>query len=67
MAKKRVSVPWNNNLIQFARFIAEGDFAGAFTKKIIYKMADSMDLDSVDVLEILGRAHQKFDKIKQGI
>lgn len=55
---------WNNNLIQFARFIEEAQATGAFTKKVIKDMATSMDLEVRDIHEIMERARIAFEKQK---
>lgn len=55
---------WNNNLIQFARFIEEAQAAGAFTENVIKDMATSMDLEIKDVHEIMERARVAFEKQK---
>jgi len=55
---------WKNNAIQFPRFIAEAEAAGAFTNKIVDDMAASMDLTAYEVCELVDRAQEEWDKIK---
>lgn len=63
MAKKS---NWERNEYQFPRFIAEAEAAGAFTNAVIDEMAGSMDLDTDDVLDIIDRAQNEWEKIKDG-
>ena len=56
---------WKNNKIQFARFIAEAEYFGCFNKSKLRYMAESMDLQVKDLHEIINRACDEFDKIKQ--
>lgn len=55
---------WQDNSIQFPRFIAEANAAGAFTNQVLLDMAREMDLNSEDLVEILDRAVTEWDKIK---
>lgn len=55
---------WNDNSIQFPRLIAEAEAAGAFKPSIIKAMAESMDLERVEVIELIDRAQHEWDKIK---
>ncbi len=54
---------WNNNKIQFPRFIEEAQAAGAFTPQVIEEMAISMDLRIEEVEEIIERARCEWEKI----
>ena len=54
---------WTDNSIQFPRFIAEAQMAGAFTPEILRLMAESMDLESEQVNELLERACAEWDVI----
>ncbi|WP_433206900.1 hypothetical protein ACQP1G_20890 [Nocardia sp. CA-107356] len=47
---------WTNNLVQFARLVAELEAAGAFTEEIMGCVAASMDVTSQDVIELKDRA-----------
>ena len=47
---------WDNNEIQFARFIHEAWMAGAFTKEITDLMLKSMDLEESYFNDIIQRA-----------
>lgn len=61
MAKKS---NWERNEYQFPRFIAEAEAAGAFTTEVIDGMAESMDLESYQVCELIIRAKMEWTKIK---
>jgi len=61
---KNPNVNWKNNAIQFARFIAEAEAAGAFTEELIKEMCLSMDLTPLEIAEIIDRAQEEWDKIK---
>jgi hypothetical protein len=54
---------WKNNNIQFPRFIAEAEAAGAFTPEVAQSMADSMDLTVDEVYELVDRAQVEWEKI----
>lgn len=56
---------WLDNSIQFPRLIAEADEAGAFTREVIEGMAESMDLETSEVCELIERAQHKWDEIKR--
>ncbi len=58
---------WEDDGIQFPRFIAEADAAGAFTPRVVAAMADSMDLGAMKVLDLLARATLAWERIKDGI
>lgn len=49
--------------VQFTRFLAEADAAGAFTAKVIQSMADSMDLEPAQVSLMLAEAQSQFDTL----
>lgn len=55
---------WTRNDIQFPRLIEEAQAAGAFTAEVIDMMAESMDLTSHEVVELLDRAQAVWDRIK---
>ena len=55
--------PWKNNKIQFARFIAEAEAAGAFTNPVLQEMATSMDLTVGEVCGLIDRAQVQYEKI----
>jgi hypothetical protein len=55
---------WENNSIQFPRLIEEAQAAGAFTTEVIAEMADSMDLETHEVHELLVRAQRAWEQIK---
>lgn len=58
---------WENDLVQFARLIAEAQVAGAFHEAAMMDLQDAMDLDEAGVNEIIDRACDRFDKIKAQI
>ena len=56
---------WDDNGIQFPRLIAELYACGVFgDKKTMAFLRDSMNLSDDDILEIVGRAENEFDRIK---
>lgn len=56
---------WASDTLQFPRFIEEAQAAGAFTKRVIADMSDSMDLSKQDIQELLDRAADTWEIIKQ--
>jgi len=62
--KNNMGTKWNNDSLQFPRFIAEAEAAGAFKPSIIRNMAESMDLQEKDVVELIDRAQAKWDYFK---
>lgn len=55
---------WDSDFIQFPRLIAELEAAGVFSDQaVIEDLCTSMDLTSEDIMEIVGRASDKFDTI----
>lgn len=65
--KQKPGKLWKDDKVQFARLIAEAEAAGAFTPKVLKSMADSMDLYRDEVLTIIGRAQDCFDKVKSKV
>ena len=55
---------WDNNSIQFPRLIEEAQAAAAFTRPRIKLMAESMDLKTSQVEELIDRAAKIWDEIK---
>jgi hypothetical protein len=56
---------WEVNSLQFARFIAECEAAGVFCdSERMLLVADSMDLDTDEVFEIVSRAQKFWDDYK---
>jgi hypothetical protein len=55
---------WENDEIQFPRLIEEAQAAGAFTAEVIDDMAKAMDLPHEDIEELLERAADKWEAIK---
>jgi hypothetical protein len=55
---------WNNNLIQFARLIAEIEAAGGFTEQLVQDLCASMDLEKNQVMELVDRAQKLWDENK---
>lgn len=58
---------WTDNRIQFARFLAEAEVAGAFAPGVLQVMMDGMDLEEQDLRHIIGRAQECFDDIKSSL
>jgi hypothetical protein len=56
---------WDDNLLQFARLLAEIKAVGLLPAQM-YDLCDSMDLDSAQIQEILDRAEIEFEKAKEG-
>lgn len=54
---------WDNNEIQFARFIHEAWMAGAFTREITDLMLKSMDLEESYFNEIIQRAEEANEAV----
>ncbi len=56
---------WENDDIQFPRLIAELEMAGAFSRKnIMADLCESMDLTEKDIMKLIERASNRWDKIK---
>jgi len=58
---------WARNNYQFSRFIAEAEAAGAFTPEVLDDMAISMDLKPFQVCELIDRAQNEWEKIKEKV
>lgn len=56
---------WEDNSIQFPRLIAEMEMAGAFTDDVIAQLRESMDLETDEIMELVSRACDEFDGIKE--
>ena len=58
---------WSNNSIQFPRLIAEMEACGFFSQQheLLSFLCHSMDLDLVQIQEIIDRAQQQWEAIKQ--
>lgn len=62
---------WKNNSIQFPRLLAEIEELGVFDllqpdgKRVIDSIAESMDLDSSEVYELVDRAQSEWGNIKR--
>jgi len=56
---------WKNDNIQFPRLIAEIEAVGGFTHSLIDELKKSMDLTVYDIVELINRAQDKWDKIKE--
>ena len=52
---------WDDNNVQFARFIAEAEMAGAFTQEVVRDMCESMDLDADELTSLIERVQTIFD------
>lgn len=62
--KEEEEETWTNNEIQFPRFIAEAQMAGAFTDEVLKDMATSMDLKMQYVCDLMDRACDVWDEVK---
>lgn len=62
---KDTSSKWEDNAIQFPRLIEEAQGVGAFTPEVLRAMAESMDLTTPQVCELLDRAQATWDRLKQ--
>lgn len=58
---------WEDNSIQFPRLISELETLGVFTPDVIKGLCLNMDLQSADIVELLDRAQEKWDKIKASL
>jgi hypothetical protein len=56
---------WDNNSIQYPRLITEAYMAGVFDPDTMNTIANSMDLESSEVHEIIIRAEKEFEEIKK--
>ena len=56
---------WKNNAIQFPRLIAELDSAGGFTEEVSEYLCESMDVTMDELDDIVSRAQEEWDKIKE--
>lgn len=63
MTRKTKST-WENNAVQFPRFIEEAQAAGAFTSEVLQAMSESMDLEVEHLHEIMERARVEWEEIK---
>lgn len=55
---------WEDDSIQFPRLIAELEAQGLFSSEVVEFLAESMDLDSSHVYELVDRAQSRWDEIK---
>lgn len=53
---------WENDMIQFARLIAELESIGAFNQPVIDGLMFAMDLSTEELFEIIDRAQLTWDK-----
>jgi hypothetical protein len=58
---------WEVSSIQFPRLIAELEAAGAFTDEVYKDLCESMDLTVDEVVELVDRAQNEWDRIKQNL
>ena len=56
---------WENDLIQFARLVAEIDYEGGYTSTLLRRLEDSMDLEKDEIFEIVDRAKSVFEQSKR--
>jgi hypothetical protein len=57
----------NDDEIQFARLISEIKSLGLFERRVIIALADEMGLSTYEVIQMIDRAQNKFDKIKANL
>jgi hypothetical protein len=58
---------WENDNIQFPRFLAELEAVGAFTPEVYKSLEDSMDLTPDEISELINRAQVGWEHIKQQV
>lgn len=59
---------WHDDNIQFPRLITELEKIGVFSDdNIMDNLVKLTDLKYIDILDLVDRARNKFDKIKKGI
>lgn len=57
---------WNKDNIQFPRLIAELDNIDVFCNmEVMEQLSNNMDLSKKDILDLVDRAINNFDKIKE--
>ena len=58
---------WENNELQFARFIAETDAAGFITEELVSTLCEELDLKVGAIVELLDRAQSVYDAAKAAL
>jgi hypothetical protein len=58
---------WDDNLIQFSRFISEAEVAGAFPDRVMAEMEENMDLSPEELSELIDRAQTAWEEQKRRI
>ncbi len=58
---------WNDNLIQFARLICEISANVDICEEDWENLTDSMDLSTVEVVELFDRAHDVWEEAKSNV
>ena len=53
---------WDNNTIQFARLINELDLLGTFSDERLTELANATDLSQTEILDLVERAKNVYDK-----
>lgn len=56
---------WQDDEVQFPRLIAEIEAVGGFTEALVQDLQTSMDLQEEHVFELIDRAQQRWDDIKE--
>ena len=60
--------PWQDDNLQFPRLLAELEAIGAFADDaLLRRVAEEMDLEPDEVLELVSRAQAKWDTTKQSL
>ena len=55
---------WNNDVLQFARFLAELESAGAFTPTVCETVMNLTDWNAEELDELINRAQAIWDEAK---
>jgi len=53
---------WENDKIQFARLINELDLLGTFSDERLTELANATDLSQTEILDLVERAKNVYDK-----
>lgn len=56
---------WKNDSIQFPRLIAELQAVGVFNNTVIADLKEAMDLTESEIQDLIDRACEQWDEIKQ--
>ena len=56
---------WNNNAIQFPRLLAEINACVTISNEDWLDLLESMDLSEDDIIELMDRANDEWERIKK--